>query len=218
MIRVVLVDDHLLLRQGTAALLSADPQIRIVAETGSGVEALELAHRLQPDVMVLDIRLPDLSGVEVARTLRRDLSQIKVLMLSAYDTEQYARALIAIGVHGYLLKTASGPELIDAVHTICRGEMALSVEIADRLSSQANRAGIAANDRLSTRECDVLVLVGQGWSNKEIATRLNIGVRTVETHVGNAMAKLRARSRTEVVNLAVQHGFISLDQITPEAS
>lgn len=211
MSRIILVDDHLLLRQGTAALLRADPTIEIIAETGSGTEALALAQRLAPDVVVLDIRLPDISGVQVARTLRQDLPDIKVLILSGYDTEQYTRALFAIGVHGYLLKTASGPELIGAVHAIRRGETALSAEISKKIAEQDPRVGIAAMEHLSTRECDVLMLVGQGESNKEIATRLNIGVRTVETHVSNAMAKLRARSRTEAINLAQQRGFISLD-------
>lgn len=212
MSRIILVDDHLLLRQGTAALLSADPTINIVAETGSGTEALQLAHQLLPDVVVLDIRLPDISGVQVARTLRQDLPTIKVLMLSAYDTEQYVRALFAIGVQGYLTKTASGPELIGAVHAICQGETVLSAEVSEQIINQNPHVGIAAMEHLSSRECDVLMLVGQGESNKEIATRLNIGVRTVETHVSNAMAKLRARSRTEAINLAQQRGLINLDQ------
>jgi DNA-binding NarL/FixJ family response regulator len=211
MIRVVLVDDHVLLRQGTAALLNLASDIEIVAETGLGAEAIELVRRLMPDVIVLDIRLVDMSGVEVARVLRQEIPIVKVLMLSAYQTEQYVRALFAIGVHGYLLKNASGTELINGVQAVYRGETVLSKEIAAQMASTTHRSGIAASDVLSDRECEVLVLVGQGASNKEIATHLGIGVRTVETHVSNAMAKLRARSRTEVVNIAVQRGIITLD-------
>lgn len=213
MIRTILVDDHQLMREGTAALLTAAADIDIVAQTGSGTEAIELAERLAPNVMVLDIRLPGgPTGVEVARTLRQQLPDIKILMLSGYDTEQYARALFAVGVHGYLLKTASGPELIEGVRAICRGETVLSAVIAEKITRQEKRGGIAATDRLTERECDVLGLVGRGWSNKEVATQMNLGVRTIETHVSNAMAKLRARSRIEVVNIAVQRGWITLDE------
>ncbi len=209
--RVVLVDDHLLLRQGTVALLKAAPEIEIVAETGKGHEALQLAHDLQPDVVLLDIRLPDLSGIEVARSLRQDLAAIKVIMLSAYHHEQYVRALFAIGVHGYLLKTASGPELIAGLYAVCRGETVLSAEIADQIASRTKRVGIAASETLSDREREVLALVGQGASNKDIATQLVLGVRTIETHVSNAMAKLGVQSRTEAVNIAVQRGIIVLE-------
>lgn len=211
MIRLLLADDHVLLRQGTAALLQADSNIDIVAETGQGAEVLALARRLVPDIVVLDIRLPDVSGVEIARLLRQELPDIKILILSAYHTEQYVRALFAVGVHGYLLKTASGTELVSAVHAICRGETVLSTEIAAHMASKTQRSGIAASEHLSDREREVLVLVGQGYSNKEIATQLGIGVRTIETHVSNAMAKLGARSRTDVVNVAVQRGIIALE-------
>lgn len=212
MIRVILVDDHLLLRQGTATLLQDAGDIEIVAESGQGEEAVELARRLTPDVVILDIRLPGMSGIEVARVLRQDLPEINVLVLSAYQHEQYVRALFSIGVHGYLLKNASGPELAAAVRAVCHGETVLSGEIAVQLTEKRQRSGIAANETLSERERDVLALVSHGWSNKEIATHLNIGVRTVETHVGNAMAKLGVRSRTEAVSMAVQRGIITLDR------
>jgi len=210
MIRVMLVDDHVLVRQGTAALIREAADIEIVAECGDGMQALKLAQGLNPDVVVLDIRLQQgMSGIDVARVLRQDLSQIKVLILSAYHYEQYVRALFAIGVHGYLLKNASGPELISAVRAVYKGETVLSSEIATPLASKTLRAGIAATETLSDRERDVLELVSSGASNKEIAGQLNIGTRTVETHVSNAMAKLGARSRTEAVNIAIQRGIIA---------
>lgn len=209
MIRLLLVDDHVLLRQGTRALLSEAPDIEIVAETGEGREALALARRLYPDVVVLDIRLEDMSGVDVARALRQDLPEIKALVLSAYNTEQYVRGLFAIGVHGYLLKTASGSELIESVYAVCRGETVLSSEVAARLANRNRSSGIGANDRLSDREREVLGLVSSGASNRDIAARLEVSTRTVETHVSNAMAKLGAHSRTEAINLALQRGVIS---------
>jgi DNA-binding NarL/FixJ family response regulator len=209
-IRTLLVDDHLLLRQGTRALLDADRDIEIVAETGSGAEALELARRLRPDVVVLDIRLQDVSGVEVARALRADLPEIKVLILSAYHTEQYVRGLFAVGVHGYLLKSASGSELISAVHAVMRGETALDAEVSAQVSDGRIRSGIGAVETLSEREREVLQLVADGASNKEIAARLGLSIRTVETHVSNAMAKLGARSRTEALSRGVERGVITL--------
>jgi len=202
-IRVLLVDDHALLREGTRALLREAPDIEVVAEASAGEEALALARRLRPGVILLDIRLKGLGGVDVARALRRDLPAVKVVMLTAYHYEQYVRALIAIGVHGYLLKNASGKELIAAVRAVQRGEQALGAEIVARLA-KPRRSDIAATDELTEREREVLALVGQGEGNGEIAHMLGIGTRTVESHVSTIMAKLGARSRTDAVNLAVQ--------------
>lgn len=211
MIRVMLADDHLLLRQGTKALLAEAEDIEIVAECGEGESVLALAQQLRPDIVLLDIRLQGMSGVDVARLIRQDLPDIKILMLSAYQYEQYVRNLFAIGVHGYLLKNASGPELIAAVRAVYRGETVLSAEISMQLATRGKRFGIAANEVLSDREREVLALVARGASNKEIAVQLNISTRTIETHVSNAMAKLRARSRVEAVNLAIQLGIIAPD-------
>lgn len=210
MIRVLLVDDHMLMRQGTRALLREAPEVEIVAETGTGEEAIELSRRLRPDVVVLDIKLQGMGGIDVARVLRQDLPEVMVLVLSAYHYEQYVRALFAIGVQGYLLKSASGAELIGAVRAVCRGETVLSAEVAARLAAGTRRHGIAAVETLSDREREVLELVSRGGSNKQVASELAISIRTVETHVSNAMAKLGARSRTEAINLAVQRGIIVL--------
>ena len=211
MIRLLLVDDHVLLRHGTRALLAEAPEIEVVAETGQGREALDLARRIAPDVVVLEIRLQDMSGVEVARSLRQDFPEVKVLILSAYHTEQYVRVLFAVGVHGYLLKNASGRELVEGVLAVCRGETVLSSEVSAQLAGRTRHSGLAASGGLSDREREVLGLVALGASNKEIATELGIGTRTVETHVSSAMAKLGARSRTEAINLAVQRGVLTLE-------
>ena len=149
-----------------------------------------------------------MSGVDVARALRQDLPEINVIMLTGYHYEQYVRALIAIGVHGYLLKSASGQELIDAVHAVQRGEQALGAEIAAELTSP-RRSGLGATDELTAREREVLALVAAGEGNKGIARRLAIGTRTVETYVSTIMAKLGARSRTDAVKIAVQRGVIA---------
>lgn len=211
MIRVVLVDDHVLMRQGTRTLMQQDKDIEVVAETGQGEEALTLARRLQPDVIVLDIQLQGLNGVEVARALRRDLPEIKVLVLTAYPYEQYVRALFAIGVHGYLLKSASDVELIAGVRAVQRGEAVLSAEISAHLATRTRTSSIVTTGTLSDREHAVLQLVSHGDTNREIARALGIAEHTVESHLSNAMIKLGARSRVEAVTLAVQRGVLVLD-------
>ena len=196
----------MLLRRGTRVLLESAPDIEIVTETGQGRESLALAQRLRPDVVLLDIRLGGMSGIDVARSLRRDLPAIKVLMLTAYKYETYVRALLAIGVHGYLLKKASETELIEAVRAVCRGETALSPEIAAQLTTR--RPGSAVTGTLSDREREVLTLVGEGASNKEIGQRLHLKEATIESYLSNILGKLNARSRTDAVKLAVQRGII----------
>lgn len=204
MIRVLLVDDHRLLRQGTRALLAEAPDIEVIAETDQGEEGVALTRRLHPDVVLLDVRLHGMSGIEVARVLRHDLPEIKVIILTAYPHEQYVRALFAIGVHGYLLKDASGAELQAAVRRVMEDEQVLSPEI----SARKRQASVIAPDRLSDRELEVLTLVGRGQSNKQIAAALGVNSRTVETHVSRVMAKLDARSRTEAISLARQRGIL----------
>jgi DNA-binding NarL/FixJ family response regulator len=179
-------------------------------ETGQGDEAVVLARHLRPDIVVLDIRLDRSNGIEVARTLRRDLAEIKVLVLTAYHYEAYVRALFAIGVNGYLLKKASDTELIAAVRAVCRGETVLSTEI-QQMMIKPSRSGMVFAGTLSEREQDVLTLVGQGDSTKEIARTLQLGERTVESYLGNAMAKLGARSRTDAIKLAIQRGVIVVE-------
>ncbi|MBM7845177.1 response regulator [Herpetosiphon giganteus] len=211
MIRVLLADDHLLLRQGTKALLATADDIEIVAESGEGGEVIEFIQRLKPDIILLDIRLQGMSGIEVARAIRGLMLDTKILILSGYHYEQYVRTLFAVGVHGYMLKDASGPELIASIRAVCRGETVLSAEISAHLVAKNHRFGLAANEELSDREREVLTQVAYGASNKEIAAVLNISIRTIETHVSNVMVKLRARSRTDAVNLAIQLGIIVLE-------
>ncbi len=208
MIRVLLVDDHTLMRQGTRALLREADDIEIVAESERGDEALVLARQHHPDVVILDIRLPGLGGVEVARTLREDLPATRILILTAYDYDQYVRALFAIGVEGYLLKNATGEELIAAVRDVCAGKQVLSPEIEARKMDEDG----SHPDALTDREIEILTLVSQGESNKEIARALGITSRTAEWHVGKVLAKLGARSRTEAIRLGRQQGMIAMDE------
>jgi DNA-binding NarL/FixJ family response regulator len=209
MIRILLVDDHVLFREGTRVLLAAAADIEVVAECGDGEVAWDAIQATAPDVVLLDIRLEGTSGIEIARRLNSRRSPAKVLILTAYPYETYVRKLFAAGVHGYLLKKASGPELIEAVRAVHRGEQVIGRGISFRDPAMTRHADTAAGTaELSEREIDVLSLVQDGASNREIAEHLNIGVRTVESHVSHAMAKLGARSRTQALNLAHQLGVI----------
>jgi len=205
-IRVLLVDDHTLMRQGTRALLEEADDLEIVGEAASGEDALILANELHPDVVVLDIRLGELSGVEVARRLRADMPSTKILILTAYDYDQYVRALFAIGVEGYLLKDASGDELIAAVRSVNAGKQVLSPEI------EARKRSATRPEALTDREIEILALVSQGESNKEIGKLLGITPRNVEWHVGNVMTKLGARSRSEAIRFGREQGVIGAEQ------
>jgi len=208
MIRIVLVDDHVLFREGTRALLAAAPDVQVVAECGDGETAWAAIQEHAPDVVLLDIRLEGSSGIEVARRLNQLRSPVKVLILTAYPYETYVRSLFAVGVHGYLLKKASGPELIEAVHAVYRGEQVVGRDIPYRQGQASVQHTASGSRELSEREIHVLSLVRDGASNKEVAESLGIGVRTVESHLSHAMAKLGARSRTQAINLALEAGII----------
>jgi len=167
---------------------------------------------MRPDVVLLDISLPDLNGVEVARALSQDLPEVKILVLTGYNYEQYVRALFAIGVNGYLLKSDPALELIAAVREVARGGDALSAEITAQLKAATSRSGIVATGTLSDREREVLTLVGQGLRNKEIGTKIGIKPSTVDTYMSNILVKLDVRSRSEAFRVAVERGIIVLDK------
>lgn len=210
MIRVILVDDHEVVRAGTRSLLEAAGDIEVVAETGQGEETLVQVGRLRPDVILLDVRLRGLNGVEVARVLRRDYPDIKVVMLTAFPYEQYVRAAFAIGVHGYLIKTATSDELLVSTRAVYRGEAVLSKELVERFAS-GPRTTIAVSGTLNDREMEILRLISRGETNKQIAHVLGISEHTVETHVNHIMIKLNARSRVEAMTEAARRGVLVLE-------
>lgn len=207
-VRLVVVDDHALVREGTAELLDRDPDLAVVGQAGSGEEAIALVRELRPDVVLLDVALPGMNGIEVARALRTLGSDVRVLILSAYDDHAYLIEALDAGVAGYLLKTVSGRELVDAVRTVAGGAMVLGEPVSRHLTGHWQTDSAAPSSELTARESDVLALVARGWSNKRIASELGLGLRTVEGHVSNLLAKLALSSRTELALYAVDHHLV----------
>lgn len=212
LIRVLIVDDHALVREGTVQLLEREPDMRVVGQASTGSQANLLFDRLSIDVALLDVNLPDMSGLEVARLVISKHPTIRVLMVSAYDDYAYVAEALELGVAGYLLKTATGRELVDAVRTVAGGDFVLSGSISLRLAHrrQVSHQGIEA--KLTPREIDVLRLLGKGLTNKGIAQNLGLTLRTVEGYVSNVLAKLGVTSRTEAALYALSKHLIPLNE------
>ncbi len=212
-IRVVLADDHAVVRKGMREFLEEDSEICVVGEANDGEEAVSLITREQPDIALLDIQMPRLSGIDAARQLREQAPHVRVLMLTAYDDEPYIIAALRAGVSGYLLKTASSDELVRAVHAVAEGETALSPSVAkkmvERTWAQPSREELA--ETLTERELEVLRLAAKGMGNRQIANDLAISDRTVQGHLANIYEKLRVCTRTEAVLAAMRARWITLE-------
>lgn len=211
--RIVLAEDHALVRDGTRQILDGQPDLQVVGEAGDGVTALALIGRLQPDLAVLDIRMPGLNAVEITRRLREAAPQTRVLILTAYDDDDFVAAAIEAGAQGYLLKTVRATELVHAVRSICAGEIVLHPAIAAKMAQLLLRRGqapgdVADREILTPRELAVLCLTAEGLRNREIALRLGVSSRTVEGHLSNILGKLGVTSRTAAVMHATAHRWL----------
>ncbi len=212
MVTVVIVDDHAVVREGTRQLLEQDASITVVGEAGNGILALQLTESLQPDVILLDLSLPDISGIEVARRLRDVAPRTKIVILSAYDDDDYVLAALEVGVAAYLLKTVRGQDVVDAIHAVGRGQVILHPNVAAKLRQSMNSAVTKSPEpEITTRELEVLRLAAQGKHNKEIADELSISIRTVEGHLNHILAKLGVSSRLEAVIHGVSEHWFSIE-------
>ncbi len=212
-IRVLLADDHALVREGTRRLIETESDLEVVAEASSGEEALEAARRLRPDIAIMDIAMPGIGGIEATRAIKAECSGTAILVLSAYDDEPYLLALIEAGAAGFLLKNVNGRELVEAIRAVARGESVLQPALSKRVMGRLSARPAASQrppDMLSEREFDVLRLAARGLPNKEIARRMNLSIRTVHSHLANVFMKMRVGSRTEAVLLALRQGMITL--------
>ncbi len=211
-LRLLLVDDHAVVRTGLRTLIESQPDIVVVGEAGTGSEAIALADECQPDVVIIDIALPDLNGMQIAATIVSRYPQIKVLALSAYEDSGYLHELLRVGAVGYVLKRSAAETLIQAIRTVVTGGLYLDAALAAYLPSPAAEEPLSAvgQDGLSDREYEVIQLIAQGYTNKEVAAQLDVSVKTVETYKTRAMDKLSLRSRVELVRYAAQVGWFML--------
>jgi DNA-binding NarL/FixJ family response regulator len=218
-IRTVIADDHALIREGTRQILEREPDIEVVGEAGSGSDALDLVARLDPDLALVDMRLPDLSGIDVARRLRDEGRACRVVLLSAFDDEEYVMEALSAGAAGYLVKTMPSHELASWLRRAQAGDTALDPQLAGRLARYMGRGAPRAEEpTFSARELAVLRLLTAGLPNKQIARQLRISPRTVEGHLSHIFNKLGIGSRTEAVLYAINHGLATDDGEDPRLS
>jgi len=219
MTRILLADDHVMLRQGTAELLRREPDLIVVGEAGDGQEAVALAGKLQPDIVVMDVRMPVLSGIEATRRIREAWPSIQVLVLTAYEDDQYVFSLLQAGASGYLLKTAPISDLVRAIRQVRAGESPLDPAIARKVVLQLSRGksdsgghtfepGLSA---LTAREQEVLQLLARGLSNRAIAEALYVSDRTVQAHLTSIFSKMAVSSRLEAVLAGIRRGWLVLE-------
>lgn len=211
-LRVVLADDHTMVRQGICQFLEESQGIAVVAEAADGREALRLVGEHRPDVAVLDIQMPEMTGVEATRRIRSHFPEVRILILTAYDDDPYVSALIRAGADGYILKSAPAEDLVRAVRQVAEGQFALSPEVARKVVDQmTGRGPTEAAEPLTDREIEVLRLTAQGLTNKGIGRELGISPRTVQGHLANIYGKLGVTSRTEAVTEALRRGWIVIE-------
>jgi DNA-binding NarL/FixJ family response regulator len=215
-LRILLADDHNVVRAGLKALIDAQPDMAVVGEASDGAEVLALAHSYRPDVVVMDLSMPKLNGVEATQQLRELRPEVAVLVLSVHEDATYLRRVLAVGATGYVLKQSAAESLITAIRQVAAGAVYLDPALGDLLMHTigGNGKDRAAGEpsALSDREAVVLRLIAQGYSNKEIAARLDLSVKTVETYKARAMEKLGLGSRVEIVRYAATLGW--LNQLT----
>jgi DNA-binding NarL/FixJ family response regulator len=215
----MVVDDHAVIRQGLRMLLEARPEIEVVADCENGREALLAVERLRPDVVLMDVVMPGLNGLEATRQVRRASSTTKVVILSGFADEQQITGAIRAGASGYLVKNSDVSELILAIQTVHRGNQYYSAALSEgfdiaELQLQARRPGQKTSlDNLTPREREVLQLIAEGRTNQQIADELVVSVKTVEAHKAHIMDKLKARSRTDLIRYALKRGIVRLESV-----
>lgn len=212
MTNIVLADDHRIVRQGLRALLTAEKDFTVIGEAGDGREALDVVRRLNPDVLVLDLMMPGLNGLEVARQLHKQTPKVGIVVLSMYDDEGFVLEALANGVSAYVLKDSNSSDLVQAVREVAAGRRYLSPPLSDRaIETYLQTAKTGAMDKhetLTTREREVLQLSAEGYTNSEIAARLGISTRTAETHRSRLMHKLALHTQSDLIRYALRRGII----------
>ncbi len=207
-IRILLADDHAVVRQGFKMILSAQSDMEIVGEAGNGREAVELAEELKPDIVVMDVAMPELNGIEATRRLASSTPHTRVVALSMHKDNVYVREILRAGARGYLLKDSVASDVVTAIRSVARGESYLSPAVSNAVLDDYRKHVTNPIDLLSSREREVLQMLAEGKTNKEIAVVLNLSVYTVDAHRGRIMEKLNVHSINELVRFAVRNGLI----------
>ena len=206
--KILLADDHTIVRQGLKLIISSHAGLQVIGEAANGREVLELAEKLKPDVILMDVAMPELNGIEATRRLHQISPRTKVLVLSMHKEAVYVREILKAGARGYILKDAIDSELISAIQSVARGDGYISPAVSGTLLSDYRQNITNPLDLLSSREREVLQLIAEGKTNKEVATRLNLSVYTVDSHRGKIMEKLNLHSTGELVRFAVKQGLV----------
>ena len=213
-IRILLVDDHAILRDGIRSLLEKDTQFKVIGEAGDGRTAIEMTRQLKPDIVLMDVAMPLLNGLEATAQIIQSNPESKVIILSMYDYESYIRQALAAGAAGYMLKDANAGELIDAIHSVYRGEAVLSPAITRLVIEDYLRWGevkpAETDNGLTGREREVLQLIAEGYTNKEIGEILCIAIKTVQAHRANLMEKLDLHSKGDLIKYAIRKKIIEI--------
>ena len=212
-IRILLVDDHHVLREGIVSILDAVDDLFVAGEAESGEQAIELAKQLEPDVMLLDLNLPDMSGLEVARRVLADDPQMTIVALTAYDYVQYVREALEIGVSGYLLKSANSSEIIQAIRKAAAGDKILDPRISDQVFEAFGKRGATRRGDMTPREFEVLRHLADGKTNSDIGKALHLTTKTIESHVSSILGKLGVTNRTEAVRMSIDRGLLPGERI-----
>jgi len=209
-LRIVLADDHAIVRAGLKAVIGGHPDMEVVGEAANGMAAVERTSELHPDVVVMDVSMPDVNGVEATREIRRRWPGVRVLALTVHEDRSYLRDLTEAGASGYVLKRSAAEDLVHALRVVAKGDMYLDPAVTAVLLGRLSRPRGTADSSvdLSEREAEVLLLIAQGLSNKEIAARLRISVKTVETYKARSMEKLGLSGRADIVRFALQKGWL----------
>ena len=221
--KILIADDHPLLCEALCQTISKEPDMEVVGKAGDGEEAVSMASNLKPDVIIMDIIMPKFDGIEASKKIKSLEPNIAILILTAYDDDNYVLGLLEAGAAGYLLKSARGQDLIEAVRAIRAGESVLHPEIIEKLLKRAmlKSSGMLkprTNELLSEREKEMLKLLATGMGNKEIAKRLNLSLRTVKAHMSNIFTKMNVASRSEALVEALRTGMLSIDDIKEEGN
>jgi two-component system response regulator NreC len=215
-IRVLIADDHIIVREGLSTLIESQPDIEVVAEATNGEEAVKRTKEVQPDIVLMDITMPVMSGLEATRQIKRDNPDAKILALTMHESDEYFFNILEAGASGYFIKGGSSSELISALRVVWRGDAFIYPTMAKKLLSDYLQRVKTGQDEenyggLTDRQREVLKLIAEGHTNQEIADLLVLSVATVQTHRAHIMAKLEFRSRTELIKYAIRHGIIKLD-------